>query len=413
MEWSRFFNLKLPHGFRSNVGALALGLATLLLVNVKITLAEEAATLYYNKACGDCQIYVEQELVPALAESGIVLEIKDYLNEPKYRTELYAKNQELEVPTDLQDNLTVFFPNGLITEGHVPLELIKEALQPENRSKYDKLILYQPEMHKDIKSYKIQKNDYAVRDMRMSDSLSSVLSEKLLWNIKADSKKSVLYLTIIGGLANSIHPCSIAVLLLLLGFLYSIKQSPKRILLLGFTFILGVFLVYLGIGFGILKAVRISSNPFFAAEVAAIGLAVLGLINIKDVFWPHLPIHIRMPSFTDKVYDLVATKATVPLTLLLGAAVGLCAFPCTGGIYTAIITTLATTKQLSFVLYLFLYNFLFISPLILITALSGNEKVFERFLDFQAKNSRRARFLIGLAMVAIALLVWLWLGSMR
>ena len=131
--------------------------------------AAESATLYYNEACGDCKIYVDEELKPTLLNLGINLEVKDYLNEPKYRTDLYAKNQELKISTELQDNLTVFFPNGLITEGHVPIELTKEALQPENRSKYDKLILYQPEMHRDIKSNKIQKKAYAVREMKMSD----------------------------------------------------------------------------------------------------------------------------------------------------------------------------------------------------------------------------------------------------
>jgi cytochrome c biogenesis protein CcdA len=59
-----------------------------------------------------------------------------------------------------------------------------------------------------------------------------------------------------------------------------------------------------------------------------------------------------------------------------GFLVGLCTFPCSGGIYIAIIGLLASqTTYLRGVSYLGLYNLAFIAPLLIILAGVGNQRV--------------------------------------
>lgn len=62
-----------------------------------------------------------------------------------------------------------------------------------------------------------------------------------------------------------------AVILLLLAFLFTLRQPRGRILQLGLVYIGMIFLVYFSIGLGILRAVRLSSDPHFVARAAISG----------------------------------------------------------------------------------------------------------------------------------------------
>ncbi|GFP39531.1 hypothetical protein HKBW3S47_01229, partial [Candidatus Hakubella thermalkaliphila] len=72
----------------------------------------------------------------------------------------------------------------------------------------------------------------------------------------------------------------------------------------------------------------------------------------------------------------LAQRATLPSSLALGVLVGLCTFPCSGGIYVAVIGLLASQKSYFQGLgYLLAYNVMFILPLIAILALASNRVV--------------------------------------
>ena len=93
----------------------------------------------------------------------------------------------------------------------------------------------------------------------------------------------------------------------------------------------------------------------------------------------------------------------------MGSVVTLIELPCTGGPYFFALGILAKwglTPQ--FFAYLFLYNLIFISPLILISVLVYLGKLtVEKASDWQARNSKRLHLIAGVLMLAAGIAVLL------
>ncbi|NMB92484.1 MAG: hypothetical protein GYA31_02585 [Parcubacteria group bacterium] len=96
--------------------------------------------------------------------------------------------------------------------------------------------------------------------------------------------------------------------------------------------------------------------------------------------------------------------------MILGFLVGLCEFPCSGGIYLATVALLSI-KQTFFqgLIYLLLYNLMFVLPLILIFATMGNKKIFNWFEAIQDKNFGKIKLIMGIAMIISAIILFAWL----
>ncbi len=373
--------------------------------------AKETVNVYYNEACSDCITYIN-ELRLILNKHGITANYKDYINRPEFRKDLNQQNKNYQVPVSLQDSLTAFLKPNLVVEGHVPLNLVDTLLSSyENLPKHKLIVLYQPEMHSNVKEITLYISGYEQQKVSVSENIVDIVSGSLIKVEKTGLNEKLLAPLIIGAISNSLHPCAIAVLLLLLTFLYTINKKKKDIIGIGAAYILGIFIVYFFIGLGMLKAISLSSEPFFVAKVASLLLIVLGIINVKDYFFPNLPIHLKIPDFTKGAIQGFMEKASVPTAFIVGALVGLCAFPCTGGIYTVIISTLAATRSAQFVLYLLLYNLIFILPLILVVIASSNKKLLDKVEDLEMRNSRKLHLITGVLMILIGLGVYFWIGA--
>ena len=379
--------------------------------NPSKALAQEVANVYYNEACSDCITYIK-EMEPLLNKYGITANLKDYINRPEYRKELSKENKDYQVPIQLQDSLTMFLKTNLVIEGHVPVKIVERILSDySNLPKHKLIVLYQPEMHSNAKVLTLYVSGNDPEKISVNEDIVNIISGKPLKEDKNYLNRDMLVPLIIGAISNSLHPCAIAVLLLLLTFLYAMKKKKKDIIGMGLAYVLGIFIVYFLIGLGLLKAISLSNEPFFVAKLASLVLIVLGLINIKDYFFPNLPIHLRVPDFTKGAIQNFMEKASVPTAFIVGALVGLCAFPCTGGIYTVIISTLAATRSAQFVFYLLLYNFIFVVPLLLVVIASSNKKLLERVEDMEMKSSRKLHLITGILMVLIGVGVYLWIGA--
>src|SRR3989344_1925200 len=110
-----------------------------------------------------------------------------------------------------------------------------------------------------------------------------------LWNL-SDEGTWLLPLVGVAALIDSINPCAFGILLLTIAFLLSLGKMRSGILKIGGVYILGLFTVYILIGFGILQALHIFNTPHFMAKVGALFLVVLGAINLANEFFPSFPI---------------------------------------------------------------------------------------------------------------------------
>jgi cytochrome c biogenesis protein CcdA len=145
------------------------------------------------------------------------------------------------------------------------------------------------------------------------------------------------------------------------------------------------------------------------AKLGAGLMIVLGLVNIKDAFWFGVGPSLTSLAIGGAARDRWMRRATLPATAVVGFLVGICEFPCTGGIYVGILGLLAA--QTTFwpgLGYLVLYNVVFVLPLVALLVLTGNRRVLGQYSRWVSANKRRFRLIQGLVMMALAAAILIW-----
>ena len=152
-----------------------------------------------------------------------------------------------------------------------------------------------------------------------------------------------LGVVVVTATIDSINPCAIGVLILMLSVLLSAKRSLKRILLLGLSYIFAVFFVYLLAGLGLMYF--LSNIPLWVTEYLSLFVGVLiigaGVFEIKDYFWYGKGFSLTIPPIFAKKLHNYSSRTTILGIMLLGAFVSGVELPCTGAPYLEIITLLS------------------------------------------------------------------------
>ena len=103
---------------------------------------------------------------------------------------------------------------------------------------------------------------------------------------------------------DSINPCAIGVLILMISVMMAGKKSLGRMLLLGGFYIFAIFVTYLLAGLGLLYF--LASIPLFVTEYLSIFvgslIVIFGLVEIKDYFWESHPILLKRYTICPKTY---------------------------------------------------------------------------------------------------------------
>jgi len=209
-------------------------------------------------------------------------------------------------------------------------------------------------------------------------------------------------LVAVTGFLDGIHPCAIAILILFIAFLLTLQRTFKNIFLHGLLFIFMIFLVYLGVGVGLFSGIMFFGRHHFFAELGSWLLIFMGVMYLRGYFFPSLPSLFKMPKFSRARIESLLKKATLPAVIVAGILVGLCAIPCSGGIYMAITALLASqTTYFTGLLYLLLYNLMYILPLIILLLLAANPLTLAKLAEFRQKHERTEKLVMGLMLVAL------------
>lgn len=176
---------------------------------------------------------------------------------------------------------------------------------------------------------------------------------------------------VIAAVLDSVNPCDFAVLILLLGTLLVVGKRVK-VIWAGLAFAAGIFVAYYAIGFALYSLVggiRAFRVPFIYA-VSALAI-VIGLWEMKDLLWYGKWFSIEVPEkWKPSVKKITASVVSIPGAFVIGLLDSLFLAPCTSGPYIVILTLLSqTTSRVQGALWLLLYNFIFILPMIGITLL--------------------------------------------
>lgn len=221
-------------------------------------------------------------------------------------------------------------------------------------------------------------------------------------SINTATPLAMISLVAITGFLDGIHPCAIAILIFFIAFLLTLHKSFKNILGLGFVYIIVIFLTYLAIGIGLFSGIMLFGQHHFFAKLGSWLLILLGLLNLRDYFFPQVRLGIKLPKVPHTKIKALLQKATLPTVVVAAFLVGLCSVPCSGGIYTAITALLASkTTFFTGFLYLLLYNFMFVMPLIILLVLATNPYTLVKLGEWQQKRKKTQKLVMGLFMIIL------------
>jgi cytochrome c biogenesis protein CcdA/glutaredoxin len=229
------------------------------------------------------------------------------------------------------------------------------------------------------------------------------------------SKRVTLPVVIGSAAVDSINPCACAVLVLLLGtILLATKRDMRRVIISGFAFTTACFISYFLMGLGLFTAVRlIGIQHYLYIFVAALAF-LLGIWNIREGIGRIKKIHTGLPSFLqNQVKKSVSGITSVSGSFIIGFLVSIFLLPCTSGPYVVIIGMLSrTSTRFQALIYLLIYNFIFIIPfIIIILAVGLGLTTTARVEKWRGKNLSKFQVATGLVMILIgliltALLIW-------
>lgn len=217
----------------------------------------------------------------------------------------------------------------------------------------------------------------------------------------------ILGLVLGSAAIDSINPCAIGVLILMISVVLSSQKSVGKMLILGGFYIFAIFLTYLLAGLGLLYF--LASVPLFVTEYLSIIvgsiIVLFGLLEIKDYFWYGRGFSLSIPVTLAKKIDKMAKNISIPGVIVTGAFVAGVELPCTGAPYLAIITVLSTNFNFLAFLMLVLYNIVFVLPLVIILLLVAGGTRLPAVKAWKQESRGLMRLGIGLLLVGLGWLL--------
>ncbi len=232
---------------------------------------------------------------------------------------------------------------------------------------------------------------------------------------------SLPMLTVLIAAMDAFNPCAFFVLLFLLSLMVH-QQDRRRMAMIGGVFVLVSGLMYFAFMAAWLGLFRImGSLPWVNAAAGTLAL-LIGLVNIKDFLAFKVGVSLSIPETRKAdifrrgraILAAGSLPAMLLATLLLAVAANFYELLCTAGfpmVYTRLLT-LQVPDPTQHLIYLALYNLIYILPLLLIVF------AFVRTLGARKLSEREGRLLkllSGLMMLGLGMLLLLapqWLDNL-
>ncbi|MCM8760031.1 MAG: hypothetical protein NC906_09730 [Candidatus Omnitrophica bacterium] len=230
-------------------------------------------------------------------------------------------------------------------------------------------------------------------------------------NIKNRFRAIGLPAVIVAGLIDGLNPCAFAVLVFFISYLAMVKKTRSQVLLTGFSFMAGVFLTYFSIGCGGYALLSKFSSYGIISSVFNIlvgtGALVLGVFSVIDVIRAKRgdlrDITLQLPkvlktAIHSTIIRKIGTAKYMFGTFIAGVLISFFEFACTGQVYlpTIVFVQGSPEYRMEGIFYLFLYNLMFIIPLMVILFSTYLGISSQRFARISMKNLVISKVLLSL-----------------
>ncbi len=215
------------------------------------------------------------------------------------------------------------------------------------------------------------------------------------------------------AVVDAVNPCALAVLVLMLTAILAYNPSNrKNIILAGLAFIFSIYIMYLFYGLVIIKFFKVVQAltvvRLWLYKILGIIAIILAILNIRD-FLKYKPgqVGTEMPLFLrPKVQKIISGVTSIKGAFGVGIFVTLFLLPCTIGPYIIAGGILSALEVLQTLPPLFLYNLIFISPMLIIVAIVyiGFRKV-EDINNWKEKNITKLHLVAGIIMLFLGLVM--------
>ena len=214
----------------------------------------------------------------------------------------------------------------------------------------------------------------------------------------------------IAALVDSVNPCAMSVLLILLALLISVGDRNKA-LISGIAFIISIFIIYLLFGFGIFQVIQISGLSFWFYKTVGALAVIVGILSVRDYLISKAagkgPGYSIPGIFRPFLRNVLAGVTNPVGAFVAGIFVTLFELPCTGGPYLYVLGMLAEkSTQAAAIPILIYYNIIFILPLVAIMALVlWGLTTTEKAQKWKEKNIEKISLVAGILMILLGIFV--------
>jgi glutaredoxin/cytochrome c biogenesis protein CcdA len=224
------------------------------------------------------------------------------------------------------------------------------------------------------------------------------------------SGMSLVIVTLLISFVDGFNPCSLWVLLFLLGIVIN-TRSRKKIFLVGLTFLIVTASAYGAFMLGLLKVFSYIMYLTWIRVIVVLIAITFALVNIKDYFWYKKGISFTIsdkykPTFFKKIRSVMdpnrSTFSIIGATALMALGITLVELPCTAGFPVIWINIIhsqmvdMSTYILLFLLYIFIYLIIEIIIFLSVVLTLKSSR-------FQEKHGRMLKLIGGIIMIGLAI----------
>lgn len=226
-----------------------------------------------------------------------------------------------------------------------------------------------------------------------------------------------IFTVLSAGFIDGLNPCAFATLIFFISYLTFVGRKRREIFWVGLGFSGAVFATYLLIGFGILSFIQhLSFLPMFSKVVYLVTILftlILGALSLYDYVQlkrnRSSEMKLQLPDFLKKrIHKTIREESQSPryfiAAVTAGFIVSLLEFTCTGQVYlpTILFVTNIPSLKASAMSHLFLYNLMFIIPLLTIFGIVYWGVTSEQLAFFLKKRSTTIKLITSLLFFGLA-----------